>query len=208
MAENINSRYNESREEINDPPYKLVITKYNLPNKPGFNIRCGYTYCIDCYDFKLYVPVRLETPSVSNVQSEFKEIGELRCSITHDPFNLIQPSMYLYWIGVDETYQGRGRGKYLMDQCIALARMENCIKIQLENFADNDSIYKKQGFIYTDKTNLDGTPRESDQLGMTLFLNSKFPEYNTRSLYKSKSLYNSKYLKYKRKYMQLKLLLE
>ena len=79
-----------------------------------------------------------------------------------------------------------------MNYLLVVAYNHNLLTIQLENFLEPDKInfYKKFGFIYTDKIDIDGNPRKSDQLGMTKFMLTTSKSYAIRSLYENeKELY-------------------
>ena len=153
----------------------LIIEKYNLPNKKPFNTISGGKFIDDCYEFKLYL--------------DMKEIAVLNCKIRNTQ-NILDNKMYLFWISVNNKYQNKGIGTFLMKRCIQLAYDNYCMMIELDNYADNMNFYKKFGFIYTDKVqlsydkknNLIRTPRELDQTGMTRFLLDTKKGYAIRSL--------------------------
>ena len=165
-------------EEIITNNMNLIIEKYHLPNKKPFNTIAGGKFIDDCYEFKLYINM-IETATIS-------------CKIRQS-LNILDKKMYLFWISVNDKYRNKGIGTFLMKRCIQLAYDNDCIMIELDNFADNMDFYKKFGFIYTDKVqlsydidnNMIRTPRELDQTGMTLFLLDSIKGYAIRSLLKN-----------------------
>jgi N-acetylglutamate synthase-like GNAT family acetyltransferase len=102
--------------------------------------------------------------------------------------------LYICWIKVEDNYQRKGIGTFLMNYVIVEAYNNNLLTIELENMADSDKMhfYNKFGFIYTDKTDIYGNPKEKDQIGMTKFMLTTSKSYAIRSLYENeKALYIS-----------------
>ncbi len=73
---------------------------------------------------------------------------------------LPQPSAYLYMIGVDPSYQGKGVGKALIDYCLQLANENPANRgIGLDTQDEkNVDIYRRCGFTVVDEKRLDDMP--------------------------------------------------
>jgi GNAT superfamily N-acetyltransferase len=169
-------RHNQTIYDLQTSDYKLVVEKYNLPNNMVYNIMENNQYLFDCYDCKLYLKNRKNMCIASLLYYINKNTRML----------------YLCWIKVEDEYQRRGIGTFLMNYLLVIAYNHNLLTIALENFLDPDrmNFYKNFGFIYTDKTDIDGNPREKDQLGMTKFMLTTSKSYAIRSLYENeKELY-------------------
>jgi GNAT superfamily N-acetyltransferase len=157
--------------------YMLVVEKYNLPNNKVFNTIENNKYCVDCYDCKLYLNNRC--------------IALLTYYI-----NKNKKMLYICWIKVEDNYQRKGIGTFLMNYTILTAYNNNLLTIELENMADSDKMhfYNKFGFIFTDKTDIYGNPKEKDQIGMTKFMLTTSKSYAIRSLYETEREMHTYYM--------------
>jgi GNAT superfamily N-acetyltransferase len=166
-----------SKLQTND--YELVVEKYNLPNNKIFNLMENNQYLFDCYDCKLYL----------------KNTTVFVASLTYY-INRGNNLLYLSWQNVESAYQGKGIGTFLVNYTIMEAYNNNVLTIVLENMLDADKtdFYKKFGFIYTDKTDIYGNPKERDQIGMTKFMLTTSKSYAIRSLYESEREMHSQYM--------------
>jgi GNAT superfamily N-acetyltransferase len=172
-------RENQIITNLQTNDYMLVIEKYNLPNNKVFNIIENNQYCFDCYDCKLYL--------------DNMHIATLTYYIDRK-----KKMLYVCWIKVDDEYQRKGIGTFLMNYVIVEAYNNNLLTIELENMVDPDKMhfYNNFGFIYTDKTDIYGNPKEKDQIGMTKFMLTTSKSYAIRSLYKNeKALFISQFTK-------------
>ena len=169
-------RTNQTLYTLHTSDYDLVVEKYNLPNNTVYNIKENNQYLFDCYDCKLY----LKNTNNNCIATILYYI------------NRKTKMLYLCWLKVEDAYQRKGIGTFLMNYILVVAYNNNLLTIALENFLDTDrmNFYKKFGFIYTDKTDIYGEPKERDQLGMTKFMLSTSKSYAIRSLYENeKELY-------------------
>jgi len=164
-------RANQILYNLQSRDYDLVMEKYNLPNNTVFNIKENNQYLFDCYECKLYL---------KNTKSNC--IATILYYI-----NKSSKMLYLCWLKVEDAYQRKGIGTFLMNYILVVAHNNNLLTIALENFLDPDrmNFYKKFGFIYTDKTDIYGEPKERDQLGMTKFMLTTSKSYAIRSLYET-----------------------
>ena len=172
---NVNAylRHNQTLTNLQTRDYNLVIEKYNLPNNNIFNIIENNQYLFDCYECKLY-------------------LNNMCVSTLSYYINRKKQMLYICWIKVKDEYQRRGIGTFLMNYIIVVAHNNNLLTIELENMADPNIMhfYNNHGFIFTDKTDLYGNPRDSDQIGMTKFMLTTSKSYAIRSLYETeKELY-------------------
>jgi len=166
-------RENQTIYNLQTNDYMLVVEKYNLPNNNVFNIIENNQYLFDCYDCKLY-------------------LNNMHIAALTYYINRKKQMLYICWIKVEDEYQRNGVGTLLMNYVIVEAYNNNLLTIELENMADSDKMrfYNKFGFIYTDKTDIYGNPKETDQIGMTKFMLTTSKSYAIRSLYETeKELY-------------------
>jgi len=154
-------RHNQIISNLQTSDYELIVEKYNLPNHKLYNTS-------DCYDCKLY-------------------LNNMCIATLLYYINRMKKMLYICWIQVEDDYQRKGVGTFLMNYTILEAYNNNLLTIELENFADTDKMhfYNNFGFIYTDKTDIYGNPKEKDQLGMTKFMLTTMKSYAIRSLYET-----------------------